>query len=60
MNWNRCGKERLGPNLKLVYYLSIYLEGLEKTKKYRNEYNGFLGRDLNSGRLEDEAGILTT
>lgn len=40
-----------------MYTYGICLEGLAKT---RIGYNGFPGRDLNPGRPEYEAGVLTS
>jgi hypothetical protein len=47
-------------SLILRYYPDIYLEGLRKTTKYLSMDSMSLGRDLNLGHSEYEAGVLTT
>jgi hypothetical protein len=47
-SWNEYGK----------YYPWTWLEGLRKTAKQLNEDSLHLGRDLNSGPLKYEAGML--
>jgi hypothetical protein len=58
MNWKGCGRKRSWPNLR--YYSGICQERLRKTTKNLSQDSRSLGRDLNPGRPEYEAGVLTT
>jgi hypothetical protein len=58
MNWKGCGRKRSCPDLR--YYPVICLEGLRKTTKNLSQDRRSLGRDLNPGPPEYEAGVLTT
>jgi hypothetical protein len=58
MNWKGCGRKRSWPSLR--YYPSIFLQELRKTTKILSQDSWSLGRDLNPGLPEYEAGVLTT
>jgi hypothetical protein len=58
MNWKGCGRKRSWPDVR--YFPGICLEGVRKTTKYLSQDNRSLGRDLNLGPPEYEAGVLTT
>jgi hypothetical protein len=55
------GKNVEGSGRGLIprYYSSIYVEGLRKTTKNHNQDSRSPGQDLNPGRPEYEAGVLT-
>jgi hypothetical protein len=58
MNWKECGRKQSLPHLR--YYLSICLEGLRNITKYLSQDSRSPGQDMNLGRPEYEAGVLTT
>jgi hypothetical protein len=56
MSWKGFGGKRSWPYFEV--YPGICLEELKKTMK-KPQYNQSLGRDLNPGPPEYEAGVLT-
>jgi hypothetical protein len=58
MNWEGCGRKRSCTDLR--HYPGICVEGLRKTTKILGQDNLSPGRNLNLGRPEYKAGMLTT
>jgi hypothetical protein len=57
MNWKECERKRSWHNLR--YYPGIFLDRLRKTAKTLRQNSRSLGRDLNLGPPEYEAGVNT-
>jgi hypothetical protein len=58
MNWRVCEESGHGPNLR--YYPGLCLEVLSKNTRNLSQDSQSLGRELDPGPPEYNAGVLTT